>query len=152
MKILFVCTGNTCRSPMAQGIATKLFPDFIFSSAGIYVNSTSSASSYAVEALKDLNIDISSHISSQLTKELTNDFDYIIPMTLAHKQMLLAFGVEYDKIISFNEEIADPYGCSLEVYKNCAKQIENNIKQTIGEIYDNNFKWKSHNWFSLYWK
>ena len=140
MDIVFVCTGNTCRSPMAEGIAKKLYPNFKFSSAGLYVNENDVVSENSVEALNDFNINISSHIPTQLTKELANDFDYIVPMTFSHKQILVFMGIDINKIISFNEDISDPFGHSLDVYKSCAKQIENNIKQTIGEIYDNNSK------------
>ncbi len=140
MKILFVCTGNTCRSPMAQAIAQNLYKDFEFSSAGLCANENDTATENAVVAIKEKGLDISSHCSKQLTMELIDSVDFIVPMTSSHTQMLLLAGVNENKILKFDEEIADPFGCSLEVYKNCSMQIEKNIKNTIGEMYDKNSK------------
>ena len=119
MKIIFVCTGNTCRSPMAEGIAKNLFKDIEFKSAGLYVNEND-------------------EVSKNLTFEMVNECDYIIPMTTSHKNHLLMLGVNEDKLLSFKDEIQDPYGASLEIYKQCAKQIKKNVEITIGELNDNN--------------
>ena len=60
---LFVCTGNTCRSPMAEGLAKKMFPKYDFSSAGLFVNPTDSVSKNSVLAMKNYGIDITKHIN-----------------------------------------------------------------------------------------
>lgn len=127
MKYLFVCTGNTCRSPMAQAIAKKYFKNDEFYSAGIAVRSATKVSSGAVNALKHFEIDISDQTSTPLTFELLNDCDYIIPMTSNHKAILLSYGVEKDKILSFDEDIIDPYMCNDDVYLQCANIIKHNI-------------------------
>ena len=134
MKILFVCTGNTCRSPMAEALAKILFPKYDFVSAGLYVNPTDSVSANAVLAMKNYGIDISEHKPTQLTVEKAAEYDYIIPMTSSHKQILLANGINPDKILMFKEEISDPFGQNLETYLSCAEQLKNNIKITIGEL------------------
>ena len=136
MKILFVCTGNTCRSPMAEALAKILFPKYDFSSAGLYVNQNDSVSANAVLAIKNYGIDISEHKPTQLTVEKATEYDYIIPMTSSHKQVLLANGINPDKILMFKDEISDPFGGSLETYLFCAEQLKNNIKITIGELND----------------
>lgn len=136
MKILFVCTGNTCRSPMAEGLAKNLFPKYSFSSAGLFANQNDFVSTNAVLAMKDYGIDITEHKPTQLTAKIAAEYDYIIPMTSSHKQVLLSSGINPDKILMFNEEISDPFGGDLEIYRICAKQLEENIKITIGEIND----------------
>ncbi len=140
MKFIFVCTGNTCRSPMAEGIAKKLFKEHQFSSAGLYANDGEKVSKNAVLALKELDIDISSNSAKSLSYELVDECDYIIPMTSSHKNQLLMLGVKSDKILCFKDEISDPFGASLDVYKECAKQIMKNIKVTIGELNDSTTK------------
>lgn len=136
MKFLFVCTGNTCRSPMAEGLARKLFKNHEFSSAGLFVNPFNSVSANSVQAMIDYGIDISLHKPTQVTVNLSKNYDYIIPMTLSHKMNLVSLGVDQEKILMFKEEISDPYGGDLDVYKFCAKQLKENIIKLIGEFND----------------
>ena len=121
---------------MAEGIAKKLFKEHEFLSAGLYAIEGDEVSKNAVLALKDFDIDISSNTAKSLTYKMVDECDYIIPMTSSHKNHLLIQGVNPDKILSFNDEISDPFGASLNVYKDCAKQIMKNIKVTIGELND----------------
>lgn len=121
---------------MAEGLAKKMFPKYDFSSAGLFVNPTDSVSKNSVLAMKNYGIDIIKHIPTQLTAEKAAEYDYIIPMTSSHKQILLANGINSDKILMFKEEISDPFGGSLETYLSCAEQLKNNIKITIGELND----------------
>ncbi len=137
MNILLICTGNTCRSAMAEGILNKIISDngandkFTVVSAGISVFSPTKASDNAILALKDMGIDISSHISTQLTEEMINDADIILTMTASHKQIIKNVCDEItDKIYTLmgyaygtDKDISDPYGMDLETYKKCAKEI-----------------------------
>lgn len=133
MKYLFVCTGNTCRSPMAEHLARKFYPQNEYFSAGIYANDLQSASSGSINAMKHFDIDLSSHKSIPLSPELALECDYIVPMTSSHKQTLLALGIDQSKILSFADEISDPYMCDDKVYLNCAKQIKHNLDKLFGE-------------------
>src|ERR1041384_1865150 len=129
--ILFVCTGNVCRSPMAEGI-------FRHASQGRGAVDGQPPSPYAVQAVRELGIDISSQRSRMLTPDLVAQADYIFGMTHNHidtvmllypqaaeKTFLLR---EFDETLDFFEkDISDPIGGSYEVYLNCRDQIEQGI-------------------------
>jgi len=136
MKVLFVCTGNTCRSPMAEGIAKKFYSDKgSFLSAGIAVCCASPASENAVLAVKELyGADISSHISQGVTPDLLNEADIIFCVSKRHADIILSAFPDLEYKIRFaSPEISDPYMCDLEVYKACAKEIKNQIDILFSE-------------------
>src|SRR4051812_20505295 len=139
--ILFVCTGNICRSPMAEGLfrhATKGRNEFKVLSAGVGAVEGLAPSEYAVKALRELGIDISRQRSRMLSGEIVNQADYIFGMTHSHvdaitmlypqaaeKTFLLR---EFDETLdSYENDISDPIGGSYEVYLACRDQIEQGI-------------------------
>src|SRR5206468_12795792 len=143
--ILFVCTGNVCRSPMAEGLfrhAVKGRGDFCVLSAGVGAIDGQPPSAYAVHALRELGIDISQQRSRMLTAELVSQADYIFGMTHGHvdainllypqaveKTFLLR---EFDDTLDiFEKDISDPIGGSYEVYLNCRDQIEQGIASIL---------------------
>src|SRR5207248_65287 len=143
--ILFVCTGNVCRSPMAEGLfrhAVKGRGDFRALSAGVGAIEGQPPSAYAVEALRELGIDISQQRSRMLSAELVNQADYIFGMTHGHvdainllypqaaeKTFLLR---EFDETLDvFEKDIPDPIGGSYEVYLDCRDQIEQGIASML---------------------
>lgn len=145
--ILFVCTGNTCRSSMAEAIFRNLIKDVKeyenvrILSAGTWATKGQKASGNAIEALKDKNIDLSSHISKPLTKEMVEAADLILTMTEKHKmQILNVLPGSSEKVYTLKElahgkandiNISDPYGQNIEVYKGCAEEIEAALKKII---------------------
>lgn len=137
-KFLFVCTGNTCRSPMAEGIFNKLSSqkswDAVAQSAGLFVTEKKvSENSYLVCLEKD--IDISGHTPTPITAELISEADVILTMTTSHKA---AFGT-MDKVFTVSEffggtgDIIDPYGGDIEVYRETFGQLE----ALIGNYHEN---------------
>lgn len=144
MKILFVCTGNTCRSPMAAALMNKITQendmDVTCSSAGIFAKAGDKASKHAIEAMKEYDLNISSHSATPLTESIIDDYDLILTMTDGHKAMISTHAP--DKIFTiceyagFNGEIADPYGGSLNEYKQTAEDIYDCLTDIAEKIYD----------------
>src|SRR5882672_7565621 len=143
--ILFVCTGNVCRSPMAEGIlrhALQGRSDYRVMSAGLGAMEGQPPSAYAVQAVKELGIDISGQRSRMLTPDLVQQADYIFGMTHSHIDtvMLLYPQVaektfllrEFDETLdAFEKDISDPIGGSYEVYTECRDQIEQGIASLL---------------------
>jgi protein-tyrosine-phosphatase len=136
MEILFICTGNTCRSPMAQGLA-KLYltEEFKIYSAGINALEGQGISPNALEALKKKKIDQGKHLAVRLTKEMLDSADYVFTMTKSQEVYLRNLYPEMeDKIkalgswLGFDKDIIDPWGGSLEVYHHCLQELEEMMK------------------------
>ncbi|HXJ59185.1 MAG TPA: ribose 5-phosphate isomerase B [Verrucomicrobiae bacterium] len=146
--ILFVCTGNICRSPMAEGLfrhAVKGRTEFEVLSAGVGALEGMPPSEHAVRALRELGIDIAGHRSRMLTPELVHRADYIFGMTHSHVDAIMLMYPqaaektfllrEFDETLdSFENDVPDPIGGSLEVYLNCRDQIEQGIASMLNFI------------------
>ncbi len=141
-KIIFVCTGNTCRSPMAETVAKKIFKniDVDISSRGLSCAFPLKASFNAICAAKKYNLDLSKHISHQLTQQDIKDTDLILTMTKEHTSIIKNAFPEYkDKVYTLYEyaensdkDIKDPYGCDLDEYIKCIDEIS----VLINKIYE----------------
>ena len=139
--ILFICTGNVCRSPMAEGIfrhAIQGRGHYRVISAGLGAMDGQPPSAHAVEAVKELGIDISNQRSRMLTPDLVAEADYIFGMTHSHVDTVLLLYPqaaektfllrEFDDTLDpFEKDISDPIGGSYEIYVNCRDQIEQGI-------------------------
>lgn len=137
LKILFVCTGNTCRSPMAEGIMKNIAEqrgwDIEVSSAGISAMGEDNASKNAVLALSKMGIDINSHKSRLINEKMLEDADLIITMTNQHRDFLLRrYNNLENKIISFN--IHDPYVGNYDIYQLCSDEIKREILNTVDKL------------------
>ena len=130
MRIVFVCTGNTCRSPMAEGILKKEREDLEVISRGLYVPEEMCASFNSIKVMEDMDIDISNHRSKQLTVGDGEDCDLIITMTASHKNTILSACPDFSgKTFTLAEfagddgDVSDPYGGDFSEYKKCADKI-----------------------------
>lgn len=146
MNILFVCTGNTCRSPMAEGILKKIAKekglDIDSKSAGIFASVGHGANKNAILSVRDIGIDIEHHTSQNVTDDLIDTSDLILTMTRGHKDLLIS---RYPKInykvfllneYAFGEEIdiKDPYGGNKLEYDNSRDEILRAIKKIYKHI------------------
>lgn len=143
--VLFVCTGNVCRSPMAEGIfraAVRGRGDYRVLSAGLGAADGQPPSTYAVQAVQELGIDISGQRSRMLSADLVQQADFIFGMTHSHidtVMMLFPFAAEktfllreFDETLDqFEKDISDPIGGSYEVYLNARDQIEQGIASIV---------------------
>ncbi len=152
MHILFVCTGNTCRSPLAEVIAKQMISQrrgcsvedleengVIVMSAGIAAMMGSKPSADAVVTAKDLGLDLSQHAAQPLTATLVRHADQIFTMTNGHREAILAQWPEaHDRIqllLPDSRDVADPIGQPQECYKECAEQIRGALKTRIDEMF-----------------
>jgi glycine hydroxymethyltransferase len=143
--VLFVCTGNICRSPMAEGLfrhAVQGQGEYRVISAGLGAMEGQPPSAYAVQAVRELGIDISGQRSRMLTHELVQQADYIFGMTHSHidtVMMLYPFAAEktfllreFDETLdTFEKDISDPIGGSYEIYLTCRDQLEQGIPSLL---------------------
>ena len=146
-NILFVCSGNTCRSPMAAYLGAfikeKQYPksDFCFDSAGIATSDGYPATENAIAALAEWRIDCSGHRSKRFQSYMVDLADYIICMTAMHKAALIHdYPEAAEKIIVIGElsgsgrDIPDPYMGSLELYCRTRDVLAEEIRMILEKL------------------
>jgi protein-tyrosine phosphatase len=145
--ILFVCSGNTCRSPMAAALARQAIAEHYnttvdklseqniqVASAGVYASLGSPATPEAVAAADELGADASTHRSQPVTAELIEDAEVIYCMTRMHREAILqVFPHVKDKVVLLDEagDIDDPIGGGSQVYLRAAERIRDAVGKRL---------------------
>lgn len=146
-RILLVCTGNTCRSPMAETLLTAkirqsgLAGDIMVLSAGLAGEGSLPASYGAVQAMAGRGLDVSGHCSRQLLPDYIEAADLVLTMTKGHKQAVQRLiARNLDKVFTLAEfagehsDVDDPFGGDDAVYRQCADQLESLLAKSWEKI------------------
>ncbi|EGQ3376836.1 low molecular weight phosphatase family protein [Staphylococcus pseudintermedius] len=138
MKIVFVCTGNTCRSPLAESIAKQLMPDFEIVSRGLMAHEGQSISPHSRELLRRHELPIPN--GAQLFDAGDAEADLILTMTTAHRQMIRAMYGPQVNVYALNDyvdedlPVEDPYGGQYKTYEQVFEQLTRMIDKLKSKI------------------
>ncbi len=151
VNILFVCTGNTCRSPMAEGLCRRKLAEklscsvdqldgrgYKVVSAGTMAFAGSNATPEAVQACRELGVDITGHHSKILTLDLVNQADYIFVMDRPHYQAVLSLNPLAETrtvLLGRDQSVSDPIGMQVDGYRKCVQIIKNYVDERVDELF-----------------
>ena len=150
VKVMFVCTGIICRSPMAHYYMQKKVKDlniennFLISSCGVFANTGEKSTQNAIEAMREYDVDLKNHRATNISDTNIEDYNYIITLTASQKHQIKYYYPKLsNNIYTLREfvnkddvyiDIDDPWGLNLQVYKSCATEIVENVDKLIEKL------------------
>jgi protein-tyrosine phosphatase len=152
LRLLFVCTGNTCRSPMAELLMRQRLAQhkkcrideleehgFVVLSAGIAAAAGCPASSESVQVLRDAGLDLTRHEAQPLTEQLVRHADLILAMTAGHLQTVVqrwpGAADRTQMLLPDKFDVVDPIGRAIDAYRHCAEQIKKGVDFHAERLY-----------------
>lgn len=139
-KVLFVCTGNTCRSPMSKALFEKLLKDkgidnISVDSAGLSAVDGDGISANATEVLKEEGIELSYHKAKRLSAEMVNNADLIVALSPSHRGIISACCPNHvGKTVVLGDGILDPYGGNIDIYRECRNEIKKALPAVLVRV------------------
>jgi protein-tyrosine phosphatase len=148
--IVMVCTGNTCRSPMAETLMRELLRKKLgredavrVLSAGVAASAGCSASPQSIEVMGQRGLDLTGHASQPLGDDIMNVADLVLTMTRSHREAILAaWPAMHDRVFTLRQDggdISDPIGMPVDAYRQCAEQMETELGKWVERLEDDFF-------------
>jgi protein-tyrosine phosphatase len=149
--IVFVCTGNTCRSPLAEALCKKMLAErlgcpaealprhgFVVTSAGLSALAGDPATPEAIEAAREMGVDLNGHVSRPVTRDLLYQADHVLTMTQGHLQTLhwlFPHTASPPRVLCpEGKDVVDPLGRDLTIYRECAGRLQQLLEPWVQEL------------------